>query len=82
MQGTRCGTQSWVSRITPWAKGGAKPLSHLGRPEIFLFLPPKLGSPHDYFHAILKPMTQTQARSTILNAAFYLYPLTRASVES
>ena len=23
---------SWVSRITPWAEGGAKPLSHLGCP--------------------------------------------------
>ena len=23
MQGARCGTQSWVSRITPWAEGGA-----------------------------------------------------------
>ena len=32
MQGARCGTQSQVSRITPWAKGGAKPLSHQGRP--------------------------------------------------
>ena len=30
MLGARCGTQSWVSRITPWAEGGAKPLSHLG----------------------------------------------------
>ena len=24
------GTQSWVSRITSWAEGGAKPLSHPG----------------------------------------------------
>ena len=32
-QGARCGTQSRVSRITPWAEGGAKPLSHLGCPE-------------------------------------------------
>ena len=30
MQGARPGTPSWVSRITPWAEGGAKPLSHLG----------------------------------------------------
>ena len=30
MQGARCGTRSWVSRIMPWAKGGAKLLSHLG----------------------------------------------------
>ena len=28
MQGARHGTQPQVSRITPWAEGGAKPLSH------------------------------------------------------
>ena len=33
MLGAGHGTQSWVSRITPWAKGGSKPLSHLGCPE-------------------------------------------------
>ena len=33
MQGARCGTPSWVSRITPWAEGSAKPLSHLGCPR-------------------------------------------------
>ena len=27
MQGARCGTQFWVSRITSWAEAGAKPLS-------------------------------------------------------
>ena len=32
MQGARRGTRSPVSRITPWAKGGAKPLGHLGCP--------------------------------------------------
>ena len=32
MQGAWHGTQSQVSRITPWAEGGAKPLSHLGWP--------------------------------------------------
>ena len=32
MQGARRGTRSWVSRIMPWAEGGAKPLSHPGRP--------------------------------------------------
>ena len=32
MQGGQRGTQSWVSRITPWAKGGAKSLSHPGCP--------------------------------------------------
>ena len=30
MQGARCGIRSGVSRIAPWAEGGAKPLSHLG----------------------------------------------------
>ena len=30
MQGAQCGTLSRVSRITPWAEGSAKPLSHLG----------------------------------------------------
>ena len=28
MQEARCGTRSWVSRITPRAAGGAKPLRH------------------------------------------------------
>ena len=32
MQGARGGTRSPDSRITPWAEGGAKPLSHLGCP--------------------------------------------------
>ena len=30
--GSLIGTRSWVSRITPWAEGGAKPLSHPGCP--------------------------------------------------
>ena len=30
MQEARHGTQSQVSRIKPWAEGGAKPLSHPG----------------------------------------------------
>ena len=30
MQGAWHGTRSWVSRIRPWAEGGAKPLSHPG----------------------------------------------------
>ena len=33
MQGTRCVTRSQVSRITSWAEGSAKPLSHQGCPE-------------------------------------------------
>ena len=32
MQGAQHGTQSWVSRITPWAEGGPKPLSYPGCP--------------------------------------------------
>ena len=32
MQRARHGTRSWVSRITAWAEGRAKPLSHLGCP--------------------------------------------------
>ena len=34
MQEAWHGTQSPVSRIRPWAEGGAKPLSHLGCPEL------------------------------------------------
>ena len=33
IQGAQCGTKSWVSRITPWAKGSAKLLSHPGCPK-------------------------------------------------
>ena len=36
MQGARCGTRSSVSRITPWAAGGTKPLRHRGCPPPFL----------------------------------------------
>ena len=32
LQGARCRTRSQDPRITPWAEGGAKPLSHLGIP--------------------------------------------------
>ena len=31
--GAWCGTQSQVSRITPWAKAGTEPLSHPGIPK-------------------------------------------------
>ena len=37
MQGAQRGTQSQVSRITPWAEDGAKLLSHLGCPKMFFF---------------------------------------------
>ena len=33
MQGAWLGTCSQVSRIMPWAEGGAKPLSHWDSPE-------------------------------------------------
>ena len=36
--GTRHGTRSPVSRITPWAEGGAKPLSHQGCPNMLNFI--------------------------------------------
>ena len=38
MQGARRGTRSRVSRITPWAEGGAKPLSHRGCPYFLLLI--------------------------------------------
>ncbi|XP_038297035.1 ubiquitin-conjugating enzyme E2 variant 2 isoform X1 [Canis aureus] len=34
MQGARRGTRSRVSRITPWAAGGTKPLCHWGCPDL------------------------------------------------
>ena len=37
MQGTQPGTRSQVSRITPWAEGGAKLLSHLGCLKVLEF---------------------------------------------
>ena len=38
MQGTRRGTQSWVPRIRPWAKGGTKPLSPRAAQIYFIVL--------------------------------------------
>ena len=38
MQGAWCGTWSRDSRITPWAEGSAKPMSHLGLPTSCSFL--------------------------------------------
>ena len=32
------GAGSHVSRITPWAEGGAEPLSYLGCPQVSLFM--------------------------------------------
>ena len=37
MQGAPCGTRSQVSRITPWAEGGAKPLEPPGLPMCAFF---------------------------------------------
>ena len=36
LQRARRGTRSRVSRITPWAAGGAKPLGHWGCPETLM----------------------------------------------
>ena len=36
VQGAQCGSRSQDSRITPWAKGDAKPLSHPGSPDSHL----------------------------------------------
>ena len=36
MKGTGCGTLSRVSRIMPWAEGGAKPLSYPGCPASYI----------------------------------------------
>ena len=42
MQGARHGTLSQVSRIRPWAEGGAKPLRYLGCPAVPILDPKKL----------------------------------------
>ncbi|CAK7310115.1 hypothetical protein VULLAG_LOCUS15153 [Vulpes lagopus] len=42
MQRARRGIRSRLSRITPWAAGGAKPLRHLGCPKT-IFLPEESG---------------------------------------
>ena len=46
MQGARRGTLSQVSRIRPWAEGGAKPLSHPGCPWHLSELETKVVSSH------------------------------------
>ena len=57
MQGARCGTQSWVFRITPWAEGGAKPLGHQGCPEQdFLQHNPLKNSGVTSFWGVMYPM--------------------------
>ena len=38
MQEARSGTRSRVSRVRPWALGGAKPLSHPGCPGYYTYL--------------------------------------------
>ena len=40
MLGAQRGTGSWVSRITPWAEGSAKPPSHWGCPQPFILISP------------------------------------------
>ena len=39
MQGAQHGTGFWISRIMPWAEGGARLLSHLGCPNNFFQYP-------------------------------------------
>ena len=34
MKGAQRGTRSWVPRITPWAEGSVKLLSHPGCPDM------------------------------------------------
>ena len=36
--GSLHGTRSWITRIRPWAQGGAKPLSCWGCPALYNFL--------------------------------------------
>ena len=57
MQGARCGTRSSVSRITSWAEGSAKLLSHPGCPSVsfmsvrsLIFFNLLLGSEHLAWH--------------------------------
>ena len=57
MQGGRRGTQSWVSRITPWAKGGAKLLSHWGCPNCYLL---ETKGHHSAFKYLLRVATVTR----------------------
>ena len=38
MQEACRGTPSWVSRITPWAEGSTKTLSHMGCPYRFILM--------------------------------------------
>ena len=54
------GTRSWVSRIMPWAEGGAKPLSHWG----WAAWQGGGGGPHSYIPAC-----------SILNTALLLSPI-------
>ena len=49
MQGAQCGTWSWVSRITPWAAGGAKPLRHRGCPRSWSLRLPVYGANSSWF---------------------------------
>ena len=55
MQGAQHGTQSRGSRITPWAEGGTKPLSHPGCPPL-LFL--QAGNPISHLSESLITCTE------------------------
>ena len=65
MQGAQYGTRSQVSRIRPWAEGGAKPLSHVGCPGGHFNNPGDLGS--DLGH------------SNSIGVGFWMYFESRAS---
>ena len=59
MQGDQCGTRSRVSKITPWAAGGAKPLSHPDCPTL-----------HPFFGG-LDPLFGGTANRSVWAASFY-----------
>ena len=79
MQGARRGTPSWVSRIRPWAEGGAKLLSHPGCPYFLLILNlmpyPELLSPFKscvLVHVLYSFLSRDLLE--VLNMTFKLFP--------
>ena len=76
MQGAGRGTPSRVSRITPWAAGGAKPLSHWSCPpayfltRLFVFWVLSLEVLYGFWILILYQICHLQISSPILKAAF------------
>ena len=70
MQGARRGIRSRVSRITPWAEGSAKPLSHPGCPRVFL-LKTEVISCHPFLKVLqwVVPFFQRKAHKSLCNTA-------------